>query len=60
MEIKLELFTKKATKATVAIATAYGLCCVSERANDNNLSIANTIVINIVITILYSLHLTQK
>jgi hypothetical protein len=30
MEIKLKLDTKKASKATVAIAAAYGLCHVSE------------------------------
>jgi hypothetical protein len=53
MEIKLELDTKKASKAAVAIATSYGLCHVSERLEHPQLAAANAIAVIIVIAILY-------
>ena len=53
MEIKLELDTKKASKAAVAIATSYGLCHVSKRLEHPQLAAANAIAVIIVIAILY-------
>jgi hypothetical protein len=53
MEIKLELDTKKASKAAVAIATSCGLCHVSERLEHPQLAATNAIVVIIVIAILY-------
>jgi hypothetical protein len=53
MEIKLELDTDKASKATVAITTAYGLCRVSEGTKYPQLAAANAIALIIVIAILY-------
>jgi hypothetical protein len=53
MEIKLKLDTDEASKAAVAIATAYGLCRVSEGTEYSQLAAANTIALIIVIAILY-------
>ncbi len=54
MEIKLELDTKKTVKAAVAIASAYGLCGVSESTKFPQLAVANAIVLIVIVTILYS------
>jgi hypothetical protein len=53
MEIKLELDTKKTAKATVAIASAYGLCRVSNSTEFPQLAAANAIALIIIIAILY-------
>jgi hypothetical protein len=52
MEIKLELDTDKASKAAVAIATAYGLCRVSKGTKYPQLAAANAIALIIIIAIL--------
>ena len=53
MEIKLELDTEKTAKATVAIACAYGLCCVAEATASPQLAAANAIALIVIIAILY-------
>jgi hypothetical protein len=53
MEIKFKFDTKKATRAAVAIAAAYVLCCVSEHSNSPQLATANAIALIVIITILY-------
>ena len=53
MEIKLELDTDKASKATVAITAAYGLCRVSADTEYPQLAAANTIALIVILTILY-------
>ncbi len=53
MKIKLELDTNKASKAAVAIATAYRLCCVSKGTKYPQLAAANTIALITVMAILY-------
>ncbi len=53
MEIKLKLDTDKASKAAIAIATAYGLCRVSEGTKYTQLAAANAIALIIIIAILY-------
>ncbi len=53
MEIKFELDTKKATCATVAIAAAYALCCVSKHSDSPQLAAANAIALIVIIAILY-------
>jgi hypothetical protein len=53
MEIKLELDTDKTAKAAVAIATAYGLCRVSETTEFPQLAAANTPALIVIIAILY-------
>jgi len=53
MEIKLELDTKKTAKAAVAIASAYGLCRVSETTDFPQLATANAIALIIIVAILY-------
>jgi hypothetical protein len=45
MEIKLELDTNKASKAAVAIATAYELCRVSKGTKYPQLAAANAIAL---------------
>jgi hypothetical protein len=45
MEIKLKLDTEKASKTTIAIAAAYGLCRVSADTKYPQLAAANTIVL---------------
>jgi hypothetical protein len=53
MEIKLELDTEKTAKAAVAIATAYGLCRVSETTEFPQLAAANALALIVIIAILY-------
>ncbi len=53
MEIKLEIDTEKTAKAAVAIASAYGLCRVSETTNFPQLAAANAIPLIIIVAILY-------
>jgi hypothetical protein len=55
-EIKLELDTNKALKDAFAIATAYGLCCVSDGTKYPQLAAANAIALIILIVILYGSH----
>ena len=54
MEIKYELDTDKAVRATVAIAASYGLGRVSEGTEYPQLTFANAIALIIIIAILYS------
>jgi len=54
MEIKFELDTAKAARATVAIAASYGLGRVSEGTKYPQLAFANPIALIVIITILYS------
>ncbi len=60
MEIKLELDTKKTVKAAVAIASAYGLCWVSETTDFPQLAAANAIALIIIVAILYGPCLAPK
>ena len=60
MEIKLELDTKKTAKAAVAIATAYGLCCISKTTEFPQLYAANALVLIVIIAILYGPHPAPK
>ena len=60
MEIKLKLDTDKASKAAIAIATAYGLCRVSKGTKFPQPAAANTIALIIVIAILYVPHPAPK
>jgi hypothetical protein len=63
MEIKFELDTDKAARATVAIAASYGLGQVFKGTKYPQLAFANAIALIIIITILYSTHpapLTKK
>ena len=53
MEIKFELDTDKAARATDAIAASYGLGRVSEGTEYPQLAFANTIALIIIIAILY-------
>ena len=53
MEIKLELDTEKTAKAAVAIAAAYGLSRVSERAANPQLAAANALALIVIVAILY-------
>jgi hypothetical protein len=60
MEIKLELDTENALKATIAIAAAYGLCRVSADTKYPQLAAANTIALIVIIAILYGPHPAPK
>lgn len=60
MEIKFELDTEKATKASVAIAVSLGLCRVSQHTESTHLAAANAIAIVIVVAILYGPRASQK
>ncbi len=53
MEIKFELDTDKAARATVAITDSYQLGRVSEGTEYPQLAFANTIALIIIIAILY-------
>ena len=53
MEIKLELDTEKTAKAAVAIASAYGLCRVSESTELPQLAAANAFALIVIVAILY-------
>jgi hypothetical protein len=52
MEIKSELDTEKAAKATVAIVASYGLGQVSEGTDYPQIAIANAIALITIIAIL--------
>jgi hypothetical protein len=54
MEIKFELDTDKAARATVAIAASYRLGRVSEGTKYLQLAFVNAIALIIIIAILYS------
>ncbi len=54
MEIKFELDTDKAARATVAIAASYGLGRVSDGTKYSQLAFVNAIALIIIIAILYS------
>jgi hypothetical protein len=54
MEIKFELDTDKAARATVAIAASYAPGHFSEGTEHPQLAFANSIDLIIIITILYS------
>ena len=60
MEIKLELDTEKTAKAAVAIAAAYGLSRVSERAANPQLAAANALALIVIVAILYGPRLAPK
>ena len=60
MEIKIELDTEMASKAAVAIATAYGLCRVSADTEYPQLAMANSFALIVIITICYGPRLAQK
>jgi hypothetical protein len=53
MEIKLKLDSKKASKATIAIAVAYRLCRVSKGTKSPQLAAANALALIAIISILY-------
>ncbi len=54
MEIKFQLDTNKAARATVAITAPYGLGRVSKGTEYSQLAFANAIALIIIIAILYS------
>jgi hypothetical protein len=60
MEIKLELDSEKASKAAVAIAAAYGLCCVSEGTKSPQLAAANALALIALVAILYGPRLVPQ
>jgi hypothetical protein len=60
MEIKFELDTEKAVKATIAIAASYGFRGVSEGTEYPQLVFANAIALITIIAILYSPRLARK
>jgi hypothetical protein len=60
MEIKFELDTEKAAKATVAIAASYGLGQVSKGTEYPQLAFANAIAPIAIIAILYAPHPVPK
>jgi hypothetical protein len=53
MEIKLELDTKEASKAAIAITATYGLCRVSEGTKSPQLATAIALALIVIIMILY-------
>ena len=53
MEITFERDTEKAAKAAVAIATSYGLCCISGLMGHFTLAGVNAFALIIIIAILY-------
>ncbi len=54
MEIKFELDTNKAARATIAIAASYALGRISEGTEYPQLVFANSIALTNIIAILYS------
>ncbi len=54
MEIKFELGTDKAARATITIAASYALKCISEGTKYPQLAFANSVALIIIIPILYS------
>jgi hypothetical protein len=57
MEIKFELDTNKAARATVAIAAFYGLGWVSEGTKYPQLVFTNALALIVIIAILYGTRL---
>jgi hypothetical protein len=53
MEIKLKFDIKKTAKAAVAIASAYGLCRVSQNTKSPQLAAANAIALIVIAAIFY-------
>jgi len=60
MEIKFELDTDKAARATVVIAASYGLCLVSKGTEYPQLAFANAIALIIITAILYRPQVAKK
>jgi hypothetical protein len=60
MEIKFELDTEKAAKATVAIAASYRLGQVSEGTDYPQIAFANSIAVIAIIAFLYGPHPAPK
>jgi hypothetical protein len=60
MEVKFKLDTKKASKAAVAIAATYGLCCVSEGTKFSQLAAAKVFALIAIIAILYPCLVPKK
>jgi hypothetical protein len=60
MEIKFDLDTEKAAKASVATAALYGPGQVSEGTNYPQIAFANAIAHIAMIAILYGPHLASK
>jgi hypothetical protein len=60
MEIKFELDTEKAVKATVAIGASYGLGRVSKGTKYPQLAFANAIALIAIIAIFYGPHPAPK
>jgi len=60
LEIKFELDTDKAARATVAIAASCGLGQVSKGTEYPQLAFANAITLIVIIAILYSTHPAVK
>ena len=60
MENKLELDTEKTVKAAVAIAAAYGLCCVSKGTKSHQLATANALALIVIVAIIYGPRLVPK
>jgi hypothetical protein len=56
MEVKFELDTNKAARATIAIVASYALGRVSEGTKYPQLAFANSIALIVIIMILYSNH----
>jgi hypothetical protein len=60
MEVKFKLDTKKASKAAVAIAAAYGLCHVCKGTKFPQLTAANALALIVIIPIIYDPCLAPK
>ena len=60
MEIKLKLDYKKASKAAIAIAAAYGLCRVSKGTKSPQLAAATALALIAIVGILYGPCLVPK
>ncbi len=60
MEVKFKLDTKKASKAAVAIAAAYGLCRVSKGTKFPQLAAANALALIVVIAYSTALDRSPK
>ncbi len=60
MEIRFELDTEKAAKATVAITASYGLGRVSEGTQYPQIAFVNAVALIAIIAILYSPHPAPK
>jgi hypothetical protein len=60
METKFELDTQKASKATVAVAAAYGLGRVFKGTKCSQLAAGNAISLTVIIVVLYGPRLALK